>query len=142
MLVALALNNVRGKTIYRVLYFMPFITGSVAVGVIWALLLNSDFGLFNSLLKSWFHASGVGWLTDSRFVIPSIAMVAIWQGLGFNMIIFLAGLRQIPTSVYDAANIDGASPRRQFFAITLPLLTPVLFFNAVVQTTPRSRHSA
>ena len=72
LLIALGLNNVRGKTVYRVLYFMPFITGSVAVGVIWAFLLNSDFGLFNSLLRSVFHAKGVGWLTDARFVIPSI----------------------------------------------------------------------
>jgi multiple sugar transport system permease protein len=132
MLVALALNNVRGKTIYRVLYFMPFITGSVAVGVIWALLLNSDFGLFNSLLKSWFHASGVGWLTDSRFVIPSIAMVAIWQGLGFNMIIFLAGLQGIPVSYIEAARIDGATRFQLFWRVTLPLLTPTIFFTAVI----------
>ena len=67
LLIALGLNNVRGKTVYRVLYFMPFITGSVAVGVIWAFLLNSDFGLFNSILRSVFHAKGVGWLTDPRF---------------------------------------------------------------------------
>ena len=66
LLIALALNNVRGKTVYRVLYFMPFITGSVAVGVIWSLLLNSDFGLFNSLLKAWFHSSGVGWLPRQK----------------------------------------------------------------------------
>jgi multiple sugar transport system permease protein len=132
MLVALALNNVRGKTVYRVLYFMPFITGSVAVGVIWSLLLNSDFGLFNALLKSWFHASGVGWLTDSRFVIPSIAMVAIWQGLGFNMIIFLAGLQGIPVSYTEAARIDGATRLQLFWRVTLPLLTPTIFFTAVI----------
>jgi multiple sugar transport system permease protein len=132
LLIALALNNVRGKTVYRVLYFMPFITGSVAVGVIWSLLLNSDFGLFNSLLKAWFHASGVGWLTDGRFVIPSIAMVGIWQGLGFNMIILLAGLQGIPASYTEAGRIDGANRLQLFWNITLPMLTPTIFFTAVI----------
>jgi len=117
LLVALALNNVRGKTVYRVLYFMPFITGSVAVGVIWSLLLN---------------ARGVGWLTDGRFVIPSIAMVAIWQGLGFNMIIFLAGLQGIPVSYSEAARIDGANKFQLFWRVTLPMLTPTIFFTAVI----------
>src|SRR2546428_7886456 len=109
LLVALALNNVRGKTVYRVLYFMPFITGSVAVGVIWAFLLNSDFGLFNSILRSVFHAKGVGWLTDPRFVIPSIALVGIWQGLGFNMIILLAGRPGVSGSYSHAGRLDGAN---------------------------------
>src|SRR5256714_2063027 len=108
LLIALGLNNVRGKTVYRVLYFMPFITGSVAVGVIWSFLLNTDFGLFNSLLRSVFHAKGVGWLTDPRFVIPSIALVGIWQGLGFNMIILLAGLQGIPGSYSPGARLDCA----------------------------------
>ena len=132
LLVALALNNVRGKTVYRVLYFMPFITGSVAVGVIWSLLLNGDFGLINALLKSVFHAKGVGWLTDARFVIPSIATVAIWQGLGFNMIIFLAGLQGIPVSYSEAARIDGANKFQLFWRVTLPMLTPTIFFTAVI----------
>jgi len=132
LLIALGLNNVRGKTFYRVLYFMPFITGSVAVGVIWSLLLNGDFGLLNSLLKAWFHAKGVGWLTDARFVIPSIATVAIWQGLGFNMIIFLAGLQGIPVSYSEAARIDGANKFQLFWRVTLPMLTPTIFFTAVI----------
>ena len=132
LLIALGLNNVRGKTVYRVLYFMPFITGSVAVGVIWSFLLNSDFGLINSVLRAWFHSSGVGWLTDSRFVIPSIALVGIWQGLGFNMIIFLAGLQGIPVSYSEAARIDGANKLQLFFRVTLPMLTPTIFFTTVI----------
>jgi multiple sugar transport system permease protein len=132
MLIALGLNNVQGKTVYRVLYFMPFITGSVAVGVIWSLLLNSDFGLINSVLKSVFHSSGVGWLTDARFVIPSIAVVGIWQGLGFNMIIFLAGLQGIPASYSEAARMDGANRVQQFWNVTLPMLTPTIFFTAIM----------
>jgi multiple sugar transport system permease protein len=132
LLIALGLNNVNGKTVYRVLYFMPFITGSVAVGVIWSFLLNSDFGLFNSLLKSLFHSSGVGWLTDQRFVIPSIALVGIWQGLGFNMIIFLAGLQGIPVSYSEAARMDGANRFQLFWRVTLPMLTPTIFFTTVI----------
>ena len=132
LLIALGLNNVRGKTVYRVLYFMPFITGSVAVGVIWSFLLNSDFGLFNSLLRSWFHASGVGWLTTTRYVIPSIALVGIWQGLGFNMIIFLAGLQGIPVSYSEAARMDGANRFQLFWRVTLPMLTPTIFFTTVI----------
>jgi len=133
LLVALALNNVPGKTVYRVLYFMPFITGSVAVGVIWSLLLNGDFGLINSLLKAVFHVKeGVGWLTDTRLVIPSIAAVAIWQGLGFNMVIFLAGLQGIPVSYTEAARIDGANRLQRFFRVTLPMLTPTIFFTTVM----------
>src|SRR2546423_2062708 len=118
LLIALGLNNVRGKTVYRVLYFMPFITGSVAVGVIWSFLLNTDFGLFNSLLRSVFHAKGVGWLTDPRFVIPSIALVGIWQGLGFNMIILLPGPHAAPVPSLEAARIAG--PTTVHALLTLP----------------------
>ena len=132
LLIALGLNNVRGKTVYRVLYFMPFITGSVAVGVIWSFLLNTDFGLFNSLLRSVFHAKGVGWLTDPRFVIPSIALVGIWQGLGFNMIILLAGLQGIPVSYSEAARMDGANRFQLFWNVTLPMLSPTIFFCTVI----------
>ncbi len=132
LLIALGLNNVRGKTIYRVLYFTPFITGSVAVAVIWSFLLNSDFGLFNSLIKGVFHGSGVGWLTDQRYVIPSVALVGIWQGLGFNMIIFLAGLQGIPVSYSEAARMDGANRFQLFWQVTLPMLTPTIFFTTII----------
>lgn len=132
LLIALGLNNVRGKSAYRVLYFMPYITGSVAVGVMWAWLLNSDFGLINTLLRSWFHASGVGWLTNSNYVIPSLAMVGTWQGLGFNMVILLAALQGIPVSYTEAARIDGANRFQVFWNVTLPMLTPSLFFTTVI----------
>lgn len=132
LLIAMGLNNVRGKDVYRVLYFMPYITGSVAVGVIWAWLLNSDFGLINLLLRSWFHASGVGWLTTTRYVIPSIALVGIWQGMGFNIVMFLAGLQGIPLSYTEAARMDGANRFQLFRNVTLPLLTPTIFFVTVI----------
>ncbi|GCE04462.1 carbohydrate ABC transporter permease [Dictyobacter aurantiacus] len=132
LLAALGLNNVRGKTVYRVIYFMPVVTSSVAVAVIWGWLLNSDFGLINVLLKDWFHIHGPGWITDSRFVLPSIALLSIWSSLGFNMIIFLAGLQGIPATYAEAARIDGANRLQLFFGVTLPMLTPTLFFTTVL----------
>lgn len=132
LLVALGLHRVGGRDIYRVLYFMPVVTGPVAIAVMWAWLLNSDYGLINSLLRNWFHIQGPGWLTDSHVVIPSIAMVSIWGGLGFNMIIFLAGLQGIPATYGEAARIDGANKFQLFWNVTLPLLTPTIFFTTVI----------
>ena len=132
LLVALGVNKVRGKSIYRVVYFMPVITGSVAVSVIWLWLLNGDYGLINVLLRQWFHITGPQWLTDEHLVIPSIALVSIWWGLGFNMLIFLSGLQNIPTDYSEAARIDGANSLQIFWSIILPLLTPTLFFITVV----------
>jgi len=132
LLVALGLHRVGGKDIYRVLYFMPVVTGPVAIAVMWAWLLNSDYGLINSFLRNAFHIQGPGWLTDSHVVIPSIAMVSIWGGLGFNMIIFLAGLQGIPATYAEAARIDGANRFQLFRNVTLPLLTPTIFFTTVI----------
>jgi multiple sugar transport system permease protein len=132
LLAALALNNVRFKDVYRVLFFMPVVTSSVAVSVIWLWLLNGDFGLINQLMRAWFHFPGLNWLTDSRLVIPSISTVVIWQGIGFNMIIFLAGLQGIPTSYSEAARIDGANRFQLFRNVTLPLLSPTIFFAVVI----------
>jgi multiple sugar transport system permease protein len=132
LLVALGVNKVRGKSIYRVVYFMPVITGSVAVSVVWLWLLNGDYGLINILLRQWFHLPGPQWLTDAHLVIPSMALVSIWWGLGFNMLIFLAGLQNIPIDYSQAAQIDGANTFQIFRHITFPLLTPTLFFITVV----------
>lgn len=132
LLIALGLNKVQGKTIYRVLYFMPYITSGVAVAVIWLWLLNGDFGLVNTLLRVWFHVEGPSWLTDQRFVIPSIAIVSIWQGLGFNMVILLAGLRNLPATYAEAARVDGANRFQLFWRITLPMLSPIIFLVTVL----------
>lgn len=132
LLVALGLNKVRGKTIYRVLYFMPYITSGVAVSVIWLWLLNGDYGLINTLLHAWLGVQGPNWLTDQRFVIPSIAIVSIWQGLGFTMVILLAGLRNIPATYAEAARVDGANRFQLFWRVTLPLLSPIVFLVTVL----------
>jgi multiple sugar transport system permease protein len=132
ILVAVGLNKVRGKLFYRIFYYMPSITISVAVSVVFLWIFNSDFGLINIYLKQWFGIEGPKWLTDTRLVMPSIAMLSIWWGVGGNMILFLAGLQGISSSYYEAAQIDGASKWQQFRNITLPLLTPTTFFATIV----------
>jgi multiple sugar transport system permease protein len=132
LLVALGLNKVRGKEVYRVIYFMPVVTSSVAVSVIWMWLLNGDFGLINGFLKLVFNINGPQWLTNQGLVLPSIAVMSIWWTLGFNMVIFLAGLQAIPVTYMEAARIDGANGWQLFWRITLPLLSPTLFFITVI----------
>lgn len=132
ILVAVGLNKVRGKLIYRVFFYMPSITSSVAVSVVFLWIFNSDFGLINVYLKMWFGIDGPRWLTDTRIVMPSIAVLSIWWGVGGNMILFLAGLQGISASYYEAAQIDGASKWQQFLSVTLPLLTPTTFFATIV----------
>jgi multiple sugar transport system permease protein len=128
LLVAMGLNNIQGKTFYRLLYFMPVVTGSVAVSVVWLYLLNNDFGIINTYAKAWFGLELPNWLIDDRWVMPSIAFIGIWWGLGYSMVIFLAGLQNVPASLLEAAQIDGANKWQVFRNVTLPLLSPTTFF--------------
>ncbi|MFE5320027.1 carbohydrate ABC transporter permease [Paenibacillus sp. NPDC056579] len=132
ILVAVALNKVRGKVVYRLFYYMPVVTSSIAVSIVWLWLLNSEFGIINVYLKQWFGIQGPDWLTNRKLVIPSIAMLSVWWGLGGNMVLFLAGLQGISSSYYEAAQMDGASKFRQFWHITLPLLSPTTFFATIM----------
>jgi multiple sugar transport system permease protein len=132
LLVALAVNHVKGKTFYRTIFFLPTITSSVVVSMVWLWLLNGDFGLINVYLREWFALDPPNWLVDTTWVIPAVALVAIWAGLGFNMVIFLAGLQSIPTTYLEAAQVDGASKWWQFWNITLPLLSPTTFFVTII----------
>jgi multiple sugar transport system permease protein len=128
LMVALGLSNIRFKTGYRLLYFMPVVTSSVAVSVVWLYLLNNDFGIINTNIKAWTGIELPNWLVDNRWVMPSIAVIGVWQGLGYSMVIFLAGLANIPLSVKEAAQIDGANKLQIFRNVTLPLLSPTTFF--------------
>ncbi|AZH27633.1 MULTISPECIES: sugar ABC transporter permease [unclassified Paenibacillus] len=131
LLVAIVLNKVKGREIYRLFFFMPVVTSSVSVGVIWMWILNGEFGILNHLLRT-IGIVGPMWLTDTHWVIPSIALLSIWLGLGYNMVIFLAGLQGISKSYYEAAEIDGASKFQQLRYITLPLLSPTTFFVTIM----------
>ena len=129
--VAVALNKIKGKNFYRLFYFMPVVTSSVSIGVIWMWILNGDFGILNQILAN-FGIQGPMWLTDTNWVMPSIAILSIWWGLGHNMVIFLAGLQGISKSYYEAAEIDGATKWQKLRHITLPLLSPTTFFIAIM----------
>jgi len=130
--IALVLNQkLRGIGLFRTVYFLPVITSVVAAAAIWRVIYNPSFGLANSLLEAlgW---SAQRWLRDPRLAMPSVALVALWKGLGYDIVIFLAGLQGIPRIYYEAAEIDGATTWQRFRHITLPLLSPVTFFVLVI----------
>ena len=130
---AMVLNRgIAGLPLYRALFYLPSLLGaSVAIAVLWRQLFAKD-GLVNVALAL-FGIDGPSWISDPNYSLYTLVLLSIWQ-FGSPMIIFLAGLRQIPSDVYEAASIDGASKMQQFIKITLPLLTPVIFFNGIVQT--------
>jgi pectin-derived oligosaccharide transport system permease protein len=130
---AMVLNRgIAGLPFYRALFYLPSLLGaSVAIAVLWRQLFAKD-GLVNVVL-GFFGFDGPSWISDPSYSLYTLVLLSIWQ-FGSPMIIFLAGLRQIPSDVYEAASIDGANKIQQFIKITLPLLTPVIFFNGIVQT--------
>lgn len=134
LMVAMAFNRgIKGLTMYRAVFYLPSLLGSsVAIAVLWRQLFASD-GLVNMVLWQLFGFEGPSWISNPNYSIYTLVILSVWQ-FGSPMIIFLAGLRQIPQDMYEAADMDGAGKARQFFRITLPLLTPVIFFNAVIQT--------
>ncbi len=128
LIVAALLNNkLSGIGIYRTIFFLPQVTLPAAVAMIWQWLFNAEFGLINNLLGL-FGIAGPQWITDSRIAIYSIVLVSVWGAIGYNMIILLSGLQDIPRHYYEAASIDGASATQKFFRITIPLLSPTMFF--------------
>ena len=131
--VALLLNRgMRGLPLYRAIFYLPSLLGaSVAIAVLWRQLFAAD-GVVNDLLAL-VGIQGPSWISNPRYSLWTLIALAVWQ-FGSPMIIFLAGLRQIPQDLYEAASLDGASKWRIFWKVTLPLLTPVVFFNAIIQT--------
>jgi multiple sugar transport system permease protein len=122
VLLALALNrNVPGMRIFRTLYYLPAVTSSIAASVVWTWMLQKDYGVINQFLAL-FGIVGPAWLANSDTAMFAIVMVTLWQGLGGNIIIFLAGLQGIPPALYEAAKLDGANPWQLFQYVTLPLL--------------------
>jgi len=132
LLVAIVLDKgMKGLTFYRSIFYLPSLLGSsVAVAILWRQVFGKQ-GLFNWAL-SFLGIDGPGWISNPSTALGTIIVLHVWT-FGSPMVIFLAGLRQIPTMYYEAAQVDGASKLRQFFTITIPLLTPVIFFNLVLQ---------
>ncbi len=136
LLLAVLFNaQFRGKEVLKAIYFSPMVTSTVAAAMVWWWLYNPQFGLFNVLLRL-VHIADQPWLMSSRMALPSIIIFSIWKTLGYNMIIYLAGLQAIPQQFYEAATIDGASPVKRFWRISVPLLAPtttfILIYNSIL----------
>lgn len=128
ILIAVLLNKeIKGKSLFRVIYFIPTITMAAAVAMIWRWIYNGDYGILNYILGI-FGIRAVNWLTNPNTVLIAVSIVAVWMNVGYNMIILLAGIQGISKTYYEAAAIDGAGGIQQFWKITLPLVTPTLFF--------------
>jgi multiple sugar transport system permease protein len=125
--VAFALQNIRWRGFLRALYFMPTVTASVAIAIFWSLIFQPDYGLLNNMLR-YFGIEGPNWLGHTQWALPSISLVVVWMGTGYWMVIFLAALLDIPQDYLDAARVDGASFWQGFRYVTLPLLTPAIFY--------------
>ncbi len=129
LMAAMMLNSplTRLRSTFRVVYFLPVVTTLVAVAVIWRYIYHPKFGLLNYFL-SFFDVSPVDWLGDPVWAMPALILMAVWKNFGYNMIIFIAGLQNIPRDLYESAMIEGASPWQQFRYITLPMLAPTTVF--------------
>lgn len=132
LFLAIALDRSdRGIRFFRGAYFIPVISSMVSIGVVWQWLYNPEFGLINNLLSK-IGIDGPMWLTSDKTAMLSLIIVSVWKNLGYNMLLFLAGLQSIERNYYEAAEIDGASWWQQFRNITVPLLTPTTFFVLVM----------
>lgn len=130
---ALVLNRgIKGQTFFRVVYFLPVVTSTIAAALVWAWLFNSNFGLINAGLSLVGVTDLPKWMGSTRWAMPAIIIVSIWQNLGYAMVLFLAGLQNIGKDVHDAAALDGATGWDRFWHITLPLLSPTTFFVLVI----------
>jgi multiple sugar transport system permease protein len=122
---------VRFRSVFRTIYFVPFVTTLVAVAIVWRYLYHPQYGLFNYAL-GWIGIGPIDWLGDPRWAMPSIILLAVWKNFGYNMLIFIAGIQAIPDELYEAAALDGARALRQFRHVTLPMLAPTFLFVGVI----------
>ncbi len=129
LVLAVLLNRkMKGRSAYRTIIFLPMVAAPAAVAMVWRWLFNSDFGLLNNVFN--LH---VKWVSDPKIAVYSIAVIGVWSILGYNMVLFLSGLQEIPHDYYEAAQIDGATGVKAFFHITIPLLSPTIFFVLVTR---------
>lgn len=137
LLLAILVNQkLKGMNVFRTIYFSPVVTTMVVVAIIWTFLYNPGEGLINEFIQTiTFGALGpYDWLQNTRLVFPAIMLLSIWQGVGFQMVIYLAGLQEIPDSLYEAANVDGANRLQQFLNVTLPQLRNTTIFVVLATT--------
>jgi multiple sugar transport system permease protein len=132
-LIAVVLNTkLKGADIFKTLIFFPTISSLVAVGIVWSILFDPAKGIINQIIVSLGIKTPPQWLLSSKTALVSIMIVAVWKTAGYYMVMFLGGLKQIPNQLYEAAGIDGAGIIRQFFNITVPMLSPVIFMVTIL----------
>ncbi|MHB0877853.1 MAG: carbohydrate ABC transporter permease [Anaerolineae bacterium] len=130
--VAVLMNQkVPGMSYWRTIYYLPAVVSGVPVAILWRWLFNPEFGIINWLLWTLFHVQGPMWLYSKEWVLPAFIVMSLW-GLGGGMVIYLAALQGVPTEIYEAAELDGASAGRKFMSVTMPMISPVIFFNLVM----------
>ncbi len=128
---AVMLNQqIRGLSVYRTVYYLPSITPAVAFAVVWVQILNPEFGVLNEVLH-WFGLGPINWLFEPVWAKPALIIMSLWL-TGFQMIIFLAGLQGVPQELQEAAEIDGANAWRRFLNVTIPIISPIIFFNMII----------
>jgi multiple sugar transport system permease protein len=130
--IAVLLNQkIFGVNVWRTVYFLPSVIAGVAVALLWVRIFNTRIGLLNPFLKSMGISNPPGWLSDPDWAVQALVIMSLWS-VGGSMIIYLAGLQGVPTNLYEAAKIDGANTLRRFWHITIPMMTPVIFYNVVL----------
>lgn len=129
LILAVFLNqNIKGKGFYRTVFFLPMVVAPAAVAMVWRWLYNSQFGLINNIFRTSVH-----WISNPSLAIYSIAVIGIWSDIGYNMILFLASLQEVPRDYYEAAELDGANAFQSFRHITVPMISPTIFFVVVTR---------
>ncbi len=130
LVLAYALDRkIKGAAFYKSAYFLPYVTPMIVIAIVWTWIFDPNYGILNWLLGI---GDSIKWLYDEKFAMPALIIVSVWKNIGYNMIIFLAGLQAIPDSVNEASELDGATGAKRFFLVTLPLLTPTLFFVSIM----------
>lgn len=129
LIVAVLLNTkVKGRGVFRVIYFLPMVVPATAVAMVWRWLFNTEYGLINAIISG-----KISWLTNPAYVLPACAAVAIWSAVGYDAVLLLAGIQSVSKTYYEAAELDGATKIQQFFKITLPMVSPTLFFVTIMR---------
>ena len=130
LILAVAIDRkIKGSGFFKTAYFLPFITPMIVIAIVWAWIFDPNYGILN-----WIFHLKITWLYDKNYAMPAIIIVSIWKNIGYNMVIFLAGLQAIPESINEAAVIDGATGSKKFFNITLPMLSPTILFVSIMTT--------
>ena len=127
VLAAILNSKIRGAEFYKTAYFLPFITPMIVIGIVWQWIFDPNIGILNNVLH--LH---IQWLYDTNWALPALIVVTVWKLIGYNMVIFLSGFASIPENLYEAAKIDGANPAQTFLRVTVPMLSPTIFFVIII----------